>query len=129
MPVEAVQQVAAYQGSTQKIKNEKDRDKVREENATSTEKNVGSPSQTDFDSDQKIARDNERVKKAVAEMNKRARGNTEVRYEIHDKMKSIMIKIVDKDTKKVVREYPPEETLDIAAKVLELAGILVDEKM
>ena len=129
MPVEAVQQVAAYQGSTQKIKHEKDREKVREEHAAPTEKKTGSTSDAELDIDQRIAQDNERIKKAVAEMNKRAMSNTEVRYEIHDKTKNIMIKIVDKDTKKVVKEYPPEETLDIAAKVLELAGMVVDEKM
>ena len=42
--------------------------------------------------------------------------------------KTITIKIVDKETKKVIREYPPEETLDMIAKVWEMAGILVDEK-
>ena len=38
------------------------------------------------------------------------------------------MKIVDKDTKKVIRELPPEKTLDMIAKAWELAGILVDEK-
>jgi flagellar protein FlaG len=39
-----------------------------------------------------------------------------------------MIKIIDKDTKEVIKELPPEETLDMIAKVWELAGIFVDEK-
>ena len=39
------------------------------------------------------------------------------------------IKIIDKDTKKVIREYPPEKTLDMIAKVWEMAGLMVDEKM
>ena len=30
--------------------------------------------------------------------------------------------------KEVIKEFPPEETLDMIAKVWELAGILVDEK-
>ena len=38
------------------------------------------------------------------------------------------IKIVDKQTKEVLKEFPPEKTLDMIAKVWELAGILVDEK-
>lgn len=39
-----------------------------------------------------------------------------------------MIKIVDKDSKNVLKEYPPEETLDMIQKVWEMAGIMVDEK-
>ena len=38
------------------------------------------------------------------------------------------IKIIDKDTKEVIKEVPPEKTLDMIAKVWELAGILIDER-
>ena len=38
------------------------------------------------------------------------------------------IKIVDKTNKKVIKELPPEKTLDMITKVWEMAGILVDEK-
>ena len=41
----------------------------------------------------------------------------------------VTIKIVDKDTKKVLKEYPPEKTLDMIAKVWEMAGLLVDQKL
>ena len=40
----------------------------------------------------------------------------------------VTIKIIDKETKKVIKELPPEKTLDMIAKVWEMAGILVDEK-
>ena len=39
-----------------------------------------------------------------------------------------IVKIIDKDTKKVLKEIPPEKTLDMIAKVWELAGLMVDEK-
>ena len=39
-----------------------------------------------------------------------------------------MIKMVDKETRKVIKEFPAEETLDLIAKAWELAGIMVDEK-
>lgn len=38
------------------------------------------------------------------------------------------IKIVDKETKEVIKEFPPEKTLDMIAKVWEMAGIMVDER-
>ena len=55
--------------------------------------------------------------------------NSEAIFGIHDKTNRVMIKIIDKDTKKVIREYPPEKTLDMIAKVWEMAGLMVDEKM
>ena len=40
----------------------------------------------------------------------------------------VTIKVIDKSTKEVLREFPPEQTLDMIAKVWELAGIMVDER-
>ena len=54
--------------------------------------------------------------------------NTEAVFGFHDKTNRVTIKIVDKDTKKVVKEFPPEKTLDMIAKAWELAGIMVDER-
>ena len=53
---------------------------------------------------------------------------TEVIFGIHDDTNRVTIKIVDKKSKQVIKEFPPEKTLDMIAKAWELAGILVDEK-
>ena len=71
---------------------------------------------------------NEKVKKAVEQLNKNM-PHSEAVFGIHDDTNRVMIKIVDKDTKEVIKEFPPEETLDMIAKVWELAGIMVDEKL
>ena len=55
--------------------------------------------------------------------------DTRCEYGIDDETNRVTIKIVDKKTKEILREYPPEETLDIIAKVWELAGINVDRKL
>lgn len=70
---------------------------------------------------------NEKIKKAVEQLNKNM-PNTEAVFGIHDETNRVTIKIVDKESKEVIREYPPEQTLDMIAKVWEMAGILVDEK-
>lgn len=70
---------------------------------------------------------NEQIKKAVENINKNY-GNTEAVFGIHDGTNRVTIKIVDKQTKKVVKEFPPEKTLDMIAKVWEMAGLMVDEK-
>lgn len=70
---------------------------------------------------------NEQIKKAVENMNKNL-SNSEAIFGIHDATNRVTIKIVDKETKEVIKEIPPEKTLDMIAKAWELAGILVDEK-
>ena len=70
---------------------------------------------------------NEQIRKAVEKLNK-SMPNSEAVFGIHEKTNRVTIKIVDKGTKEVIRELPPEKTLDMIAKVWELAGILVDER-
>ncbi len=70
---------------------------------------------------------NEQIKKAVDQMNKKME-NAEAVFGFHEDTNRVMIKIVDRDSKKVIKELPPEKTLDMIAKVWEMAGILVDEK-
>ena len=69
----------------------------------------------------------ETIKKAVEEMNRKM-ANSEAQFGIHEATNRVTIKIVDKQTKEVIKELPPEKTLDMIAKVWEMAGILVDEK-
>ena len=69
----------------------------------------------------------EALKDAVDKINKSV-SNTSAIFGIHEKTNRITIKIVDKETKDVVKEIPAEETLDLVAKAWEMAGILVDEK-
>jgi len=69
----------------------------------------------------------EQLHKAVEEINKKM-ANSEAIFGFHDKTNRVTIKIVDKETKKVIKELPPEKTLDMIARVWEMAGLLVDER-
>ena len=79
-------------------------------------------------SEEKDAKHGTQRQKAVNDLNKQMK-NSEAIFGIHDKTNRVTIKIIDKTTKEVIKEYPPEETLDMIAKVWEIAGILVDEKL
>lgn len=68
------------------------------------------------------------MKQAVEEMNKSLH-NSEAIFGIHEDTNRVTIKIIDKETKEVLKEYPPEKTLDMIAKVWETAGIRVDQKL
>lgn len=69
----------------------------------------------------------ESIRKAVENINKNL-SDSEAVFGIHDKTNRVTIKIIDKKTKEVIKELPPEKTLDMIAKAWELAGLLVDEK-
>lgn len=78
--------------------------------------------------DEKQTGDHEKIKRAIEKMNAQL-PNSEVKFGIHEKTDRVTIKLVDKDTKEVIKEFPPEKTLDMIAKCMELAGVLVDEKL
>ena len=74
------------------------------------------------------ATENDKIKKAIEKMNAQL-PNAEAKFGIHEATNRVMIKLVDKDTQEVIKEFPPEKTLDMIAKCMELAGVLVDEKL
>lgn len=80
-----------------------------------TDKNGKDGNRDDSQAKQTIS-ENSQIRKAVDEINKKAH-NSEAVFGIHDATNRVTIKIVDKDTKKVLKEYPPEKTLDMIAKV------------
>ena len=83
--------------------------------------------QSKFQNGQQKEPSNEQTRKAVEDINKKA-SYSDVQFGVHEGTNRITIKIVDRETKKVIKELPPEKTLDMIAKAWELAGILVDEK-
>ncbi|MBQ2900533.1 MAG: flagellar protein FlaG [Agathobacter sp.] len=67
------------------------------------------------------------IKRAVEEINKKA-NNSEAVWGVHEGTNRVTIKLVDKQTKEVIKEFPPDKTLDMIARVWEMAGLMVDEK-
>ena len=73
---------------------------------------------------------NEQLRKAVDDINKKmiTNQNSELQFGIHEGTHRVTIKVIDRESKKVIKELPPEKTLDMIAKAWELAGIMVDER-
>ena len=69
----------------------------------------------------------ELMRQAMKELNKKAT-NVEAEFGIHEKTNRITIKMVDKQTKEVIKELPPEKMLDMIARIWEVSGLIVDEK-
>lgn len=69
------------------------------------------------------------IDNTISETNSKIKmSNTQLQYSIDEETQRISIKIIDKDIDKVIREVPPEETLEAIKKIWEIAGIIVDEK-
>ncbi len=89
-------------------------------------------SETNGDSTEQ-GRENEknvnRVRNAVSKANSALKqSRTKCQFSYHEATKRISIKIMDEDTNEIIREIPPEETLEMVEKMWELAGIMVDER-
>ncbi|OXS55893.1 hypothetical protein B1A99_21955 [Cohnella sp. CIP 111063] len=54
---------------------------------------------------------------------------TSFEVKVHEQTKAVMVKVFNKETGELIREIPPEKTLDLVVKMMEIAGILVDEKV
>jgi flagellar protein FlaG len=53
---------------------------------------------------------------------------TYMEFTVHENTRRVSVKVHDRDTGEIIREIPPEKTLDFLAKLWEMAGIFVDEK-
>lgn len=81
--------------------------------------------------DQEVAPD--KIKAAVDDLNRTVKQasplhHTQLSFKYHEDTNRISITVTDSDTDEVIREIPPEKTLDMLAKAWEMAGLLVDER-
>ena len=143
MNMEAIQKVAvSYQGSvvaadqTQNVTQatvqmpERTAAAAQQQKVTAKEESDKAEKNKDQDKDKKQIPEkvsDSSLKKAVEDINRNS-SNTEAIFGYHAGTNRVTIKIIDKDTKEVKREYPAEETLDMIQKIWEMAGLMVDEK-
>ncbi|MBW1980180.1 MAG: flagellar protein FlaG [Deltaproteobacteria bacterium] len=52
----------------------------------------------------------------------------ELKFQVHDKTGVLMVKVIKEETGEVIREVPPEQLLDLAARIDEMIGALLDAK-
>ena len=95
--------------------------------------NAGGGKQGEDQQEEQARQERERVasEASIKEATNRANRSmerTRCEYSYHKETKRVSIKVIDKDTDKVIREIPPEKSLDMLQKMWEMACILVDEK-
>lgn len=66
---------------------------------------------------------------AVKQANKALEGSgRHFKYEVHDATNQVIVSVIDDKTNRVIKEIPPKNLLDMVAKFMELAGLIVDER-
>lgn len=70
------------------------------------------------------------VVKEILERLDKVLGKVPVRYDytVHPETQTLVLKVIDRTTQEVIRVIPPEELLDIRARIKELVGLILDEK-
>ncbi len=54
--------------------------------------------------------------------------NKRLDFQVDEKTHRIVVKVIDTKTDKVIKEIPPEQLVELAAKIQEMVGLLVDEE-
>lgn len=138
MAISAINSISSYEVSKQPIektvKTEPATKNVERVPAVETQSvpvmNGGDTGNGAADQGKDTEKNADRVKNAVNQANNRLKqkhASTKCEFSYHEATKRISIKVLDKETDEVIREIPPEETLEMVEKMWELAGIIVDE--
>lgn len=55
--------------------------------------------------------------------------NLGLQFSVHETTGRTMVKVVDKETERLIREIPPEDLLNLVDKIDEMLGMLFDKKV
>jgi uncharacterized FlaG/YvyC family protein len=55
--------------------------------------------------------------------------NRKLKFSINEEIDRIVVKVIDKETDKVIKEIPPVELQHLYARMKEAIGLIVDEKI
>lgn len=70
-------------------------------------------------------KDRKKIKENAQKANKQLK-NVGIEFSVHEESNRIEIKIIDKNTDKIIKEIPPEKFLDAYADRMELLGLNFD---
>lgn len=52
-----------------------------------------------------------------------------LRFDIHETSDQIMVRVIDQDTEDVLNEMPPKRVLELLDSLMDIAGLLIDQKV
>lgn len=55
--------------------------------------------------------------------------NRRLQFSVNDKLNEVVVKVIDKETDKVIKEIPPRELQIVHERIKEALGLLFDERI
>ncbi|BAF69755.1 flagellar protein FlaG [Nitratiruptor sp. SB155-2] len=125
MSNQSIQQLNAQNSSTQQVK-EAQKTQMQNDNQQKIEQNV----QKNEAANQKKEVSEKDLKNALDTVQKKISllTNSQLRIEVDKDTGKQIVKIVDQETKEVIRQLPPEALLKIAKYIDEITGLLYKNK-
>lgn len=121
-PAPSVQKIGNTDSGVQKLNN-----KSEKSNNTDDQEQIKA---IDTSGQHERSVDDEDLQKSIEKMLKTLEGDsTSLKFEVHKATNTIMVKVIDNETQKVIREIPSEKILDMVASIWKLVGIIVDKKV
>ena len=73
---------------------------------------------------------NEKINRIAEAMDNYIRSvKRELKIQVHGETGNIIIKVISQDNGRIIREIPPKELLDLAARMDEMSGTLLNENV
>lgn len=124
-PLSAAQPKAVENMVQDRSANTFDLGQVRE---TAPKKKPATPQQNHKVKKKVEAESREKIKHIAEAMDSYVRSvQRDLKIQVHGATGNIMVKVISEDNGKVIREIPPKELLDLAAKMEEMTGTLFNE--
>ncbi len=75
-------------------------------------------------------KDKEKIEKALKIVNMAYKEvNIECKYSVDERTKTEVVKFVNSETGETIKQYPPEEILNMITRMYDMYGILLDKKV
>lgn len=86
-------------------------------------------SQNEDDLNKKDALSNEEINKISERLNEQMESlQTNIRFAYNDKISTLYVNVVEKDTNRVIRKFPTENMMKLSEHFKEIIGLLVDKE-
>lgn len=124
LEIPGLSNIAASQETGRKVRNDTDssrRSSDIEEHTQSVRANIRQ------NADENSRRTEEQLNEAIREIQEYAQTfNKRLKFSVNDELERVIVKVVDGNTDKVIKEIPPEALQRVLLRIREAIGILFD---
>lgn len=105
--------------------------------AVDTSTNIGDSDSTASDQSQSDGKDTVKKKFSEEDLSKLSKGlnaimeeaNCNIEFKYSKELKRLTMQVVDKNTNKIIKEFPPQKMLDVLTGIREWLGVFLDKKI